>query len=334
MSRTIDGVLKIYYLILAVIGFPANLQAIVILSRRKCGLSTCTTRYLVAMALADLTVIMINALLWYISYYYFPGTFLDIAPVCSLKTVLASASTDCSVWFTVTFSFDRFVAICSQKLKMKYCTGKTAFVVLTTTCILLCLRNIPYYFTFEPLMIIDNVPWLCTVKPSYYTDPGWVGFDWFDRILTPLLPFSFILLINALTVRHILVSSRVRKGLRGQSNGENARDPEMESRRKSVILLFTISGSFIVLWSVYVVEFIYSKITGTDPEDYTLPEFIFQQVGWMLLNLNCGINTFIYGLTQSKFREQVKSMLTYPFIAIGQFMKKIKQLKSVQGRGN
>ncbi|XP_059498805.1 probable G-protein coupled receptor 139 [Stegostoma tigrinum] len=322
MSRPIDDVLKIYYMILAVIGVPANLLAIVILSRRKCGLSTCTTRYLVAMALADFTVIMISAVLWYISFYYFPGTFLDIAPVCSLKTVLASATTDCSVWFTVAFSFDRFVAICCQKLKMKYCTGKTAALVLTVTCILLCLRNIPYYFTFEPLMIIDNVPWLCTVKPSYYSDPGWVGFDWFDRILTPFLPFTLILLINALTVQHILVTSRVRKGLRGQSNGKNPRDTEMESRRKSVILLFTISGSFIVLWSVYVIEFLYSKIKGTSPEDYTLSEFIFQQIGWMLLNLNCGINTFIYGLTQSKFREQIENTLRYPVTAIIQLMKK------------
>ncbi|XP_067865913.1 probable G-protein coupled receptor 139 [Heterodontus francisci] len=302
MDRTIDSILKIYYPFLAVIGVPINLLAIVILSRGKCGLSTCTTHYLVAMATADLLVLIFEVVQNQISYYYFPLSFLNITHVCRVKAVLLSSAIDCSVWFTVTFTFDRFVAICCQKLKTKYCTKKTAAVVLATTCILLCSKNIPHYFAYEPGEIIDNVPWFCSMKPRYYTDPGWVGFDWFDSVLTPLIPFALILLLNALTVRHILVASRVRKGLRGQSKGENHSDPEMESRRKSVILLFSISGSFILLWLVYVLY--YLNITYHFNDDFS---FIFEQVGYMLQNLSCCTNTFIYMVTQSKFREQVKS---------------------------
>ncbi|XP_067865405.1 probable G-protein coupled receptor 139 [Heterodontus francisci] len=325
MHRTIDSIdsiKKLYYPILAVIGVPVNLLAIVILSRGKCGLSTCTTRYLVAMAMADLLVIVTEVILWQIRSYYFPVSFLDITPVCCVQAVLLHAAGDCSVWFTVTFTFDRFVAICCQKLKTKYCTKKTAAVVLATTSILLCSKNIPFYFVYESGEIIDNVPWGCYTKPSYFTDPGWVGFDWFKTVLTPLLPFALILLLNALTVRHILVASRVRKGLRGQSKGENHSDPEMESRRKSVILLFTISGNFILLWLVYVIEFLYYNITGTEPSVYTDSEYIFQQVGYMLLTLSCCTNTFIYVVTQSKFREQVKIAVKYPVTSIIQLMNK------------
>ncbi|XP_067865911.1 probable G-protein coupled receptor 139 [Heterodontus francisci] len=317
---------SVYYMLLSLfgtqVGMPVNLLAIVILSRGKCGLSTCTTRYLVAMATSDRLVIITEIILWQISSYYFQGSFLYITPVCSVIGVLSFAAIECSVWFTVTFTFDRFVAICCQKLKTKYCTKKTAAVVLATTCILLCLENVPFYFTYEPAELIDNVPWGCYMKPSYYTEPGWVGFDKFDMVLTPLIPFALILLFNALTVRHILVTSRVRKGLRGQSKGENHSDPEMESRRKSVILLFTISGNFILLWLVYVIEFFYYNITGIEHKDYTHSEYIFQQVGWMLLNLSCCTNTFIYVVTQSKFREQVKSAVKYPVTSIIQLMKK------------
>ncbi|XP_067865065.1 probable G-protein coupled receptor 139, partial [Heterodontus francisci] len=296
--------------------------AIVILSRAKCGLSTCTTRYLVAMATADLLVIITDVILRRISYYYFPGSFLRITPVCSVVTVLLRAAIDCSVWFTVTFSFDRFVVICCQKLKTKYCTEKTAVVVLATTCILLCLKNIPVYFIYEPGKIIDNVPWGCYVKPSVYTEPGWVGVDWFDTILTPFVPFASILLLNALTVRHILVASRVRKELRGQSKGENRSDPEMESRRKSVILLFCISGSFILLWLLSIIHFLYYSITRTNTSDYNNSEFILQQVGFMLRTLNCCTNTFIYGVTQSKFSEQFRSAVKYPVTSIIQLIHK------------
>uniref|UniRef100_UPI00398F899E probable G-protein coupled receptor 139 n=1 Tax=Pristiophorus japonicus TaxID=55135 RepID=UPI00398F899E len=299
-----------------------NLVAIVVLSRGKCGLSTCTTRYLVAMAAADLLVVITEVILYRISWYYFRGSFLDITPVCSVIAVLTRVATDCSVWFTVTFTFDRLVAICWQKLKTKYCTGRSAAVVLTTSCILFSLKNIPFYFTFKPGYIIDNVPWDCFPIPTYYTEPGWVGFNCFDTVLTPLLPFAVILLLNALTVRHILVASRVRKGLRGESKGENGSDPEMESRRKSVILLFTISGSFILLWLVYVIDFSYYSIAGINPEYYNDSLYIFEQVGVILQNLSCCTNTFIYGVTQSKFREQLKSALKYPVTSIIQLINK------------
>ncbi|XP_067865906.1 probable G-protein coupled receptor 139 [Heterodontus francisci] len=299
------------------LSLKVNLLAIVILSRGKCGLSTCTTRYLVAMATADLLVIITEVILRQLNYYYFPVTFLDLTPVCRVYIVLIRAATDCSVWFTVTFTFDRFVAICCQKLKTKYCTKKTAAVVLATTCILLCSKNIPFYFMYEPAEIIDNVSFFCYFKPSSYTEPEWVGFDWFDKVLTPLIPFALILLLNALTVRHILVASRVRKGLRGQSKGENRSDPEMESRRKSVILLFTISGNFILLWLVYVLYYL-NIVHHVDGDSV----YIFEEVEIMLQNLSCCTNTCIYVVTQSKFREQVKSAVKYPVTSIIQLMNK------------
>ncbi|XP_067880375.1 probable G-protein coupled receptor 139 [Heterodontus francisci] len=295
-----------------------NLLAIVILSRGKCGLSTCTSRYLVAMATADLLSIVTQVILFRICYNYL----LSIPPVCSVDIVLLRAATDFSVWFTVTFTLDRVVVICCQKLKTKYCTKRTAAVVVASTCIVLCLKNVPFYFAYEAVEIIDNAVWFCYPIPTYYTQPGWVGFDWFDTVLTPFLPFTYIVLLNILTVRHILVASRVRKGLRGQSKGENRSDPEMQSRKKSVILLFTISGSFILLWLVYVIEFLYYNMTGTNPRDYNNSEYIFKHVGWMLRNLSCCTNTFIYGATQSKFREQVTSMLKYPVTSIIQLINK------------
>ncbi|XP_078057141.1 putative G-protein coupled receptor 139 [Mustelus asterias] len=323
MLETFYTIRKLFYMIIAVIGVPVNLLAIVILASGKCGLTACTTHYLVAMATADLLVIMSDAILYRISYYYFPGSFLDITPVCSVIYVLSRATTDCSVWFTITFSFDRFVAICYQKQKIKYCTKKTAAVVLATTGVLLCFKDIPFYFTVEPVRIINNVPWDCYIKSSYYTEPGWLGFKWVHRIFTPLLPFTLIMLFNALTVRHILLASQVRKRLRGQSKGDNRGDPEMESRRKSVILLFTISGSFILLWLLHVIEFLYSNFTGTEPTYYTDHLYIFEHVGIMLRNLSCCTNTFIYGATQSKFREQFKNAMNYPVKSVNKLIQNI-----------
>ncbi|XP_067916320.1 G-protein coupled receptor 15-like [Heterodontus francisci] len=273
------------------------------------------------MAAADLLFIITNFILFWITVYFFPGSFLSITPVCSAVVTRSRVAMNCSVWFAVTFSFDRFVAICCQKLKTKYCTKKTVVIVLATTCILLCLQIIPFYFAIGPTEKIDNVPRSCKYKSSYYIEPGWMGYDQFDTVSFPLLPFALILLLNALTVRHILLASRVRKGLRGQSKAGNHSDPEMESRRKSVILLFSISANFILLCLTYVVCFLYYTLTGINPND-NVSSYIFQQVGWMLMNLSCSTNTFIYAVTQSTFREQVKSAVKYAVTSIIQLMDK------------
>ncbi|XP_043539598.1 uncharacterized protein LOC122544414 [Chiloscyllium plagiosum] len=169
MHRPIDHVEKVFYTILAVTGIPVNLLAVANFSRQKCGISPCTTRYLVFMAAADLMVIITEVILWRLPFYYYLQSFLNITPVCSVIGALSRAARDCSVWFTVTFSFDRFVTICCQKLRTKYCTEKAATVVLATTCTLFCLKNIPFAFEYEAVKIINNVPFYCRTKLSNLT---------------------------------------------------------------------------------------------------------------------------------------------------------------------
>ncbi|XP_048456426.1 probable G-protein coupled receptor 139 [Rhincodon typus] len=311
------------YNTIAVFAFVSvNLVAILILARDRCGLSKCITHYLVAMAVADLLVIFTDVILFTMIPFNFPGTYLDTTPAVSLSHVLLSAATDVSVWATVSFTFDRFVAISCQKLKTKYCTEKTANVVITTVSVVFCLKNIPWYFIFEPEYVIDNVPWGGIESVSFCTDTVWISFDTLCIILTPFLPFILILLFNALTIRHILVASRVRRKLLDHSKSENHTDPEMESRRKSIILLFTISGSFILLWMTNVVYFLYWRITNTyyytGPHD---PAYITEQSGYMLQLLSTCTNTCIYAVTQTKFREQLKNAVKYPFTAIGKLLK-------------
>ncbi|XP_059499351.1 probable G-protein coupled receptor 139 [Stegostoma tigrinum] len=309
MYRPIQLVRNIFYVAIAVIGLPVNSLALVILLRGKCGISSCTACYLVAMATADLLYVILEVTLYRINEYYFPVNFLDMTAVCKITSVLRRATADCSVWFTVTFTFDRFVAICCQKLKMKYCTKKIATAVLSTTGILTCFKNIPTYFRFESYQIFNNVEWLCVNNEAYYDDPIWIGFKRFEKILTPMLPFALILLINALTVRQILVASQARKRLQDQSKGQNSSDPEMESRRKSIILLFTISSGFILLWLCYL--FVY--FNTFDPLFDKNSKSIFQCVAYMLRDINCCTNTFIYVATLSKFREKFTSTLMLPF---------------------
>ncbi|XP_059498668.1 probable G-protein coupled receptor 139 [Stegostoma tigrinum] len=315
----ITDVQKIYYPVLATFGVPVNMIAIMILVRGKCGLSKCVTYYLVAMAAADLLVIIFDLILRQIPITYRDEfLFLLYIHLCNIHAVILYAATDCSVWFTVMFTFDRFVAICCQKLRNKHCTKKTACAILGTVTVMSCLKNIFWYFMYYNKYWLSNSPWFCRVPPNVSSSIVWTIVELMHYIITPFVPFILILLLNALTVRNIISANRARRRVLGHTPGASASDAEMLSRRKSMIMLFIISGNFIVLWVVFIADSILKRF------DYLgypvpLPTFV-REIGFMLQLLSCCTNTFIYAVTQRKFREELKNGIMFPITKVVQII--------------
>ncbi|XP_067827794.1 probable G-protein coupled receptor 139 [Heptranchias perlo] len=293
-----------------------NVVTIVILSRGKCGLSKCVTRYLVAMAAMDLLVIIIDLILCHTRVVYnVEFYFIRDIPVCNIHAVLLYTVTDCSVWFTVSFTFDRYIAICCQNLKTKYCVEKTATVVRATITVFFSFKNIFWFFMYTKRYNFSNLSWFCVVKDSVAESKVWGAFEFFHYILTPCIPFLFVLLFNALTVRYILVANRARKRLLNRVGGEIPSDPEMENRRKSMIILYAISANFILLWTIYMIYSIYWRMAYLGYEAICLPVFV-RELGFMFQLMGCCTNTCIYAVTQPKFRDELKNLLKYPFTVI------------------
>ncbi|XP_072884248.1 probable G-protein coupled receptor 139 [Hemitrygon akajei] len=257
------------------------------------------------MAAADLMVLVLAVILEQINYIYLFSDFLLITPVCTVALVLRLSSTECSVWFTVAFTFDRYVAICCQNLQKRYSTEKAASVVILTVAAAGCAKCVPFYFSVDPKR--------CVSTAEYLTSSAWRAYELFDSITTPLLPFALILLFNALTVRQILATNKVRQGLRGSN--ENQKDCEVENRRKSIILLFALSTNFILLWLPYVVHSMNWQMVNYSYADryFSTPTYVLQQFGFTLQMLCTCTNTCIYGLTQRKFREELKNGMKYLF---------------------
>ncbi|XP_038642993.1 probable G-protein coupled receptor 139 [Scyliorhinus canicula] len=330
VKLTLEVIQYIYYPILAIVGVPVNIVTIVILAQGKCGLSKCVTSYLAAMATADILVIIFDLILRQIPIVYFERfLFLMVFRVCNIHAVLLYAVTDCSVWFTVAFTFDRFVVICCQKMKPKYCNEKTAAVVLGIVTVLSCFKNIFWYFLLTARYWLLNYPWFCFVTFSVKYSLSWAIIEFIHNIITPAFPFVLIMLLNILTIRHILISSASRRRLQHRRNGESSRDPEMESRRKSIILLFVISGNFILLWTVFMVYSVWNRMQYLGHNSMYLPQYV-QEMGFMLQLLSCCTNTAIYAITQTKFREQFKNIVKYPFSPLYKFIKCVEHYPARQ----
>ncbi|XP_078272239.1 uncharacterized protein LOC144602989 [Rhinoraja longicauda] len=276
------------------------------------------------MAAADLMVLIFEVILSEIAADNSSHSLLNLYHICKLRILFNCISIDCSVWLTVTFTFDRFVTICNQNLRAKYCTEKTAALVIVVTCILSVIQNIPVYIFLVPLYIIDNVAWYCWISPDFYTTAVGAALSVFESIVTPVVPILLILL-NALTIKHIIHANRVRSGLRRDKKDESGADQEVENRRKSIILLLAISGNFVLLWMVTFVCYMSVNILDVNllAADYNDPFIIAELSGYMLRALSACTNTFIYGVSQKKFREEFKYVIKSPFMF---FSKSIKCL--------
>ncbi|XP_067864713.1 probable G-protein coupled receptor 139 [Heterodontus francisci] len=303
----------IYYPILAPLGVLVNLMAIVILSRQNCGLSKCISVYMVSMATADLLVMIINVMVYRIFSYHFPFSFLSYTPVCRMIIYIGNVNFDLSVWFTVSFTFDRFVAVCFQTFKARYCTARTAGVVITVFCLLCLFKNIPFLFVIEAQQIINKVQWGCRPSVDFFPSPLGTAWVWFHSAWLVWLPFTLIVSFNCSTIGRILVANRIRRKLRG-NRSENRSDSEMENRRKSIILLFTVSGCFVLLWLTVAVSFVATRLPNTNNYrgDRTAPGYIANETGTCLKFLSCIQNPCIYVATQRKFREELKNVLKSP----------------------
>ncbi|XP_067864717.1 probable G-protein coupled receptor 139 [Heterodontus francisci] len=315
----------LYYPLLAAFGVPANIMTIAILSRGNCGLSKCICVYMVAMATADLLVMIFNVVVYLIFNYHFPYSFLSYTAVCKFILYITFSNLDMSVWFTVSFTFDRFVSICCQEFKGKFCTRRTATAVIVTLSVLTYLKGVPMFFSYEAERIINNVHWGCQTTLDVYTLPAWSAYSWMQSVSVVLLPFTLMTLLNSLTVKRILLANRARRGLRGNVS-ESQNDPEMKNRRKSIILLFTISGSFIFLWLTAVGSFAATRLSNSVyyQGDYSNPPYIATETGYLLMYLSSCTNTCIYAATQRKFREELTNALKSPWTQIHKLIKNEK----------
>ncbi|XP_067864913.1 probable G-protein coupled receptor 139 isoform X2 [Heterodontus francisci] len=315
----------IYYPLLASLGVLVNLVAIVILSRRNCGLSKCISVYMVSMATADLLVLIINVMVYRIFSYHFPLSFLSYTPVCRIIIYMTTITFDLSVWFTVSFTFDRFVAVCFQKFKARYCTARSAGVVITVFCFLCFVKNILFLFAYEPQQIINKVQLGCRASVEFFSSSLGTACVWFHSAWVVWLPFTLIVSFNCSTIGRILVANRIHRKLRG-NRSENLSDSEMENRRKSIILLFTVSGSFILLWLTAAVSFVLTRLTDTNNYrgDRRAPEYIAYETGTCLKNLSCIQNPCIYVVTQRKFREELKNVLKSPQAVLLKLVRKCR----------
>ncbi|XP_077340715.1 putative G-protein coupled receptor 139 [Lithobates pipiens] len=300
---------KFFYPFLAVIGIPSNVLTLLIFWKRDCGLSPSCRCYMIAMSIADTMVLIHIVILELILQNFTTEPFWSRAPWCMIRDVLSFGAYNSSVWLVVCFTIERFIAIRTLWRKSRLCTKKITLYVIWSVFILSHFFSIPYYWANESKIINGTGSFKCvyhTGRSRLYVE----SLVWFQNTLVYILPYLIIFTLNALALRKICHSNKIH--CEGQDSRSSRRFPHIKKHRvKSVVLLVTISSTFVYLCTTRFVTQIIIKTMHykIERKDYSKIINVAADIGTMLDLTNTAINMYLYACTQSRFRKELQEVV-------------------------
>lgn len=271
--------------------------------------SKSSTFYLMAISIADTAVLVFIVVLELSIKYLTEEPFWSREPWCSLRDVFAYGASNTSTWLVVTFTAERFLSITTSSLRKQFGIPRST---LWTICIIFVLGHLlalPYYWAYTSMFSQDLQRWVCIYKPNATIQYRLTVVS-MQTLVSHILPFVIIGVLNGLTLRQISLINRVDIICKSGQKGT----PLLRSRkRKSVVLLVTISMTFVLLTiSRSITQIILrTKDLALNRDDYRLSINVAADIGTMVSLSNAAINMYLYACTQTKFRQEVITCVKY-----------------------
>ncbi|MEQ2182148.1 hypothetical protein GOODEAATRI_019256 [Goodea atripinnis] len=278
----------------------ANILTVVILSQLVLRRQKSSYNYLLALAAADILVLLLIVFVDFILEDFILASFLPPS-INSAVQVLEFSSIHTSIWITVPLTIDRYIAVCHplryHTVSYPARTRKVIFAVYIG-CLL---SAAPYYWWPEFWHSLPGVG---------NTDEGGGGggdrsrrtvaehvLVWAHCATIYLLPCTVFFSLNTGIVRKL----RKRRNcfrLRGYSTG------------KTTAILLAITSVFAVLWAprtVLILYHFYSPPPASQSTGRLL--HVLTDVANMLALLNTGVNFFLYCFISKRFRAMAANVL-------------------------
>uniref|UniRef100_A0A8C5FY94 G-protein coupled receptors family 1 profile domain-containing protein n=1 Tax=Gouania willdenowi TaxID=441366 RepID=A0A8C5FY94_GOUWI len=281
----------IFYSVLLCLGLPANVLTVVILSQLVLRRQKSSYNYLLALAAADILVLLLIVFVDFILEDFILAT--PLPPLLnSAVQVLEFCSIHTSIWITVPLTIDRYIAVCHplryHSVSYPARTRKVIFAVYVGCLI----SAAPYYWWPELWHSLPGVGG----EGSKRTVVQHV-LVWAHCATVYLLPCTVFFSLNAVIVRKL----RRRRNcfrLRGYSTG------------KTTAILLAITSLFAVLWAPRTLMILY-HFYSPPPASPSAGQLLHMltDLANMLALLNTGVNFFLYCFISKRFRSMAANVL-------------------------
>ena len=295
LTYWINGVLTNITVLLGMIG---NFLTIIILSQR--AMHSSTNYYLSALAIWDSAVLICTLLLIGIpgalphDAVYMTHVFAYIVSYIYPIALIAQTAT---IWLTVSFTVERYIAVCHPLKAATMCTITRAKTVITGVSLGSTLYNIPRWFDYAPTVEVNPATNTTVIVPartafSQNTIYLQVYFSWLYVPIMCIVPLLILLVLNLFLILAVRHSQRQRKDMNVRQHRENS----------ITIMLVSIVMVFIVC---QVPALVYNLAYAVDNAHvrHNLGYMILSDVRNFLVNLNSAVNFILYCALGQKFRR-------------------------------
>ena len=192
-------------------------------------------------------------------------------------------------------TLDKLIAIIIPHKAALLCTAKRARITLVVIFVV-----IVAFFT--PVLYFARIkPGMC----ARYASEGWfvTAYMYVSMIVNPVVPFVSITVMNRVILYKICSCSQKNTGLRKSSMAH-----KVESQLTTMLVL--ICTAYLVLTFPFEFRELYMYYVGygKTPHDHAVASFVFE-VTFNLMKLNSGISFFLYLMSGTKFRNDLKMLL-------------------------
>ncbi len=244
---------------------------------------------------------------------------------CTVINYTVFSSTLCSTLLITSMTFDKFYSILKPLRAESFNTTNRANITISCIVTFSFTFNIPHWF-FTAALGEDCRPYHRFMEEWYNTSYFWVS-----MALNYIVPFCCLLVMNSCiihTIRKSLKENIQRKNSlfdtsKERSKHENSCDctpgqihqlkgniPRLKNSEKQIyIILLLVTFAFLILSTPSYAFFFYTRVVEFIPTPYSLGIFyLCQQIAHKTFFVNSSINFFLYVLSGSKFREDVKKL--------------------------
>ncbi|KAI4489535.1 hypothetical protein M0802_011070 [Mischocyttarus mexicanus] len=234
--------------------------------------------------------------------------------LCQFFIYFTTVCSFLSVWFVVAFTVERYIAVQYPFLRQSMCTvarAKKVVIGLTILGIILCS---PVLLFSSPRLSMSNNKNVTRCLVAEGLELSSIIFNSIDTILTFVVPFTLIVLLNILIARAIYKLARVRRTLTSESRTSQEQMSCNQSPRNTLAqskitkMLLTVSTIFLCLnlpaYGIRAYAFLHPD--NDPPQLVEMMQPIFN----MLFNTNFGINFILYCTTGQNFRRAMIRMFS------------------------
>ncbi|XP_064618627.1 FMRFamide receptor-like [Lineus longissimus] len=284
-KANLDKIFAILTIVITPPGLLGNILTITVLTHKS--MRSSTNNYLCALAIWD-TVVILTALHLISLYILFP-TLTYAVPFVYPVGLTAQTAT---IWITVSFTVERYIAVCHPLKATSMCTIRRARVVLGCVTICSWIYNLPRWFEYT-LDVPPGIP-----APMVTTEFGKnivfkeIYFIWLYLPVMCIIPLSVLAVLNVFLVRAVRESQRQRSDM----NVRQSRENNVTIMLVSVVVVFIICQVPALVYNV-------AYAINQDDVNHVKSYFLLSSCRNYLVVVNSTVNFLLYCAFGQKFRR-------------------------------